>query len=172
MTSSTTDRALEELLAERAIRQLLIRYSRGIDRCDEALLLSVYHDDATDDHGEFKGSGHDFARWVIPILRERFAATMHDLGNMAIHFDGARPDRARAETYVVAYHVTRAEAQSLVTVGARYLDRVERRDGEWRISHRSVVIDWSQVAKIDGTFPTDKYLVGSQSADDPSYDAY
>lgn len=172
MPDAPADRALAELLAEREIRRVLVRYCRGIDRCDEALLLSVYHPGSQDDHGEFQGDGHDFVRWVIPILHERFAATMHDLGNVLIDFDGETPDTARGETYVVAYHVTKGDAPSLVTVGARYLDRLDRRDGEWRISRRTVVIDWSQVQRIEGRFPVEKYRVGRQSRDDPSYEPY
>ncbi len=29
-------------------------------------------------------------------------------------------------------------------VGGRYLDRLERRDGEWRISARAMLYDWYQ----------------------------
>jgi hypothetical protein len=33
-----------------------MRYSRAIDRLDRELLLSVYHEDAVDDHGVFVGT--------------------------------------------------------------------------------------------------------------------
>ena len=159
--------AVQELLDERAIRAVLVRYSRGVDRCDEALIRSVYHADASDDHGDFKGSGFDFAARVIPILRENFETTMHDLGNVAIELDG---DTARVETTVVAYHVTaRGDPRRLVTVGARYLDRFERRGGEWKISRRVVVVDWSKTEKIEGSFPAANFQRGARGRDDPSY---
>ena len=45
----------------REIRRRLLEYCRGIDRCDAALVASVYHPDGTDDHGSFVGLGTDFA---------------------------------------------------------------------------------------------------------------
>jgi hypothetical protein len=158
---------LQTLWAEREIRNTLVRYSRGIDRCDEALIRSVYHDDSYDDHGDFKGSGPEFAAWDVPLLKQ-FEATMHDLGNVTLEVDG---DSARAETYVVAYHVSRREeTRHLITVGARYLDQFERRDDEWKIARRLVVIDWSKVERVDSSFPVEKYLQGARWPDDPSYE--
>ena len=46
-----TERALRVLLDKQEIHEVLMRYCRGIDRCDAELLHSVYHPDATDDHG-------------------------------------------------------------------------------------------------------------------------
>jgi hypothetical protein len=40
-------------------------YSRGIDRLDRELLMSVYHEDAIDDHGVFVGNREEFADWAI-----------------------------------------------------------------------------------------------------------
>ena len=51
---------LEELIEERAILSVLKRYCRGIDRLDEELVRSCYHEDSTDDHGVYKGKGVDF----------------------------------------------------------------------------------------------------------------
>ena len=62
------DDALQRLLDEQAIRRLLVDYCRGVDRGDEALVASVYHPDATDDHGRFKGTGLDFAAYAVPRL--------------------------------------------------------------------------------------------------------
>jgi hypothetical protein len=58
-------------------------------------------------------------------------ATSHMLGNIWIVLAG---ERARVETYMTAYH--RAGSS------AGYLDRMEKRGGEWRILGRAVVVDW------------------------------
>jgi hypothetical protein len=42
--------------------------------------------------------------------------------------------------------------------GARYIDRFERRDGEWRIARRVAVIDW--------------YVTGSRGAPSAHLDAF
>jgi hypothetical protein len=159
---------LRALLDERAIREVLVRYCRGVDRCDEALLRSVYHPDATDEHGPFRGSGDEFASFVVTTLRQHFDATMHVVGNVAIELDG---DAAGVESGVVAYHAGEAPGggRHLVTVGGRYLDRFERRDGEWKIARRVVVIDWSVVQPVERTFPSDGYRAGGRWPDDPSY---
>ncbi len=44
----------------RAIEDLLVRYSRALDWLDDAMLDSVFYDDAEIDYGFFKGSGKDF----------------------------------------------------------------------------------------------------------------
>ena len=42
----------QELLDRAELTDLVMRYSRGVDRRDFALIRSTYHDDAIDDHGE------------------------------------------------------------------------------------------------------------------------
>src|SRR3546814_10686384 len=36
------------------------------------------------------------------------------------------------------------EAERDVSIGGRYLDRMEKRDGEWRIAQRTMLYDWYQ----------------------------
>ena len=50
-------KALDEMLAREEIRQCLLRYTRGIDRHDTALVASAYHADAIDDHTDYIGLG-------------------------------------------------------------------------------------------------------------------
>src|SRR5688500_15736631 len=94
---------LEELLAERAIRNVILRYCRGIDRMDKELVRSCYHDDAVDDHGSFCGTPGEFVTWVWRLLA-RYTMTMHFVGNMLIELDDDDRSVARAETYGIAFH--------------------------------------------------------------------
>ena len=134
------DDELEAMRAERAITKAMLRYTRGIDRCDEELLRSAYHDDAYDDHGDrFRGPAREFIPWTLGHLRKRFVSTMHTLHNIDIDVNG---DWARAETYCISQHVVRADDGQLrlETFACRYLDRFEDRPGAgWRIAHRVVV---------------------------------
>ncbi|WP_307129145.1 nuclear transport factor 2 family protein [Streptomyces aurantiacus] len=54
-------------------------------------------------------------------------------------------------------------------VGGRYLDRFEKRDGDWRIAERDIVIDVARSAlsgeSILASLP---FLVGSRHEKDPS----
>jgi hypothetical protein len=52
-----TDPVLQRLIDRQAIHDVLMRFSRGVDRLDEALLRSCFHSDSYDDHGHFKGNG-------------------------------------------------------------------------------------------------------------------
>lgn len=162
------ERSMERLLDERAIRQLLDRYCRAVDRLDEELLRSCYHQDSSDDHGVYQGPGIDFAAFALPVLAKAFESTMHMLGQSIIEFTDA--DVARAETYVIARHVRRdAEERFLESVGARYVDRVERRSGEWKLGDRVVVYEWSTVDRIASALPVERFRKGTRSREDPAY---
>ena len=68
---SSNDPAVQEVLDREAIRDCLYRYCRGIDRCDEATLLSAYWPGAIDDHVFFKGPVEKFVKFALPFLRGR-----------------------------------------------------------------------------------------------------
>ncbi len=128
-----------ELADREAIRDCLHRYCRGVDRCDEEMLRSAYWKDAHDDHVVFAGTREELIAWVMPLLAAR-EATTHTLSNVIIRLDG---DRADSESYFQGYHVVRVDGALRANLqGGRYLDRLERRGGEWRIAARKVVVDW------------------------------
>ena len=91
---------VDELLDQQAVRDVLIRYTRGIDRMDPDLVRSCYHPDAYDDHGAFQGGTEEFVAWFQQAL-SFFERTMHFVGNQLVEVDG---DIAHAESYCVAYH--------------------------------------------------------------------
>jgi SnoaL-like domain len=166
------ERALQALLDEREIRDVLMRYCRGIDRMDRELVRSCYHAGATDVHGSFSGGVDEFLEWVWRVL-SRYTSTMHFLGNILVEHDG--PDRARVETYGIAFHHTEGgePAGNLVT-GFRYVDDFARRpvDGvpEWRIALRVAVTDWVRADRPEDRWPIPEgMLAGSRDRTDPVY---
>ncbi len=125
------------------IQQVLYRYCRAVDRGDEALLRSVYHPGAIDRHGAFEGSGEAFAAMLVPLMDGAPRVGQHHITNILIELRG---DTADVESYFLALHPlgdAATGAASHVPVTGRYLDRFARRDGEWRIVERTVVLDWS-----------------------------
>jgi hypothetical protein len=53
--------AIAAQLADReAIKHCVLRYCRGLDRLDEAMLREVYWPEATDDHITYSGSAEGF----------------------------------------------------------------------------------------------------------------
>lgn len=137
--------SLEELAAivgemqdREAIWQCLLRYSRGVDRFDRDLILSAYHPDAIDDHGKFVGGPEEFVEWAMRQHTGAHLGHTHNLFNHTCELSG---DMAHAETYFMFAGMNR-KGNPLVLNGGRYLDRMEKRDGQWRIAYRTVVRDW------------------------------
>jgi hypothetical protein len=161
------DQDLQRLLDERAIERRLVDYCRGVDRGDAPLVASVYHPDGTDDHGSFQGRGADFAQYVTRRL-ERYDATMHTIANTTIDFTGR--DTANVECHVCARQ-RRSDDDGVVleTFGGRYVDRFERRNGDWRIAHRVLVHEWDKVERVELAFPPGRYREGVRGRSDPSY---
>jgi hypothetical protein len=162
------DRQLAALVDEAAIRQVVLRYCRGIDRLDPELVRSCYHPDATDEHGSFSGGVDDYVAWAFRLL-ERYESTMHLVGNLLVELAG---DVALAETYGVAHHRGRAgepfePVRNLVT-GFRFVDRFERREGAWRIARRVATTEWSRVDDEAGRWPLpDDLRRGTRDGTDP-----
>lgn len=152
------------------IRRLLYAYARGVDRVDEDLLDPCYHDDSYDSHGNWEGD----KRQVVDLLVSRGRATAtwkstHHLGNILIDLKG---DVAQVETYFVAYQwQERPEGRFTRTRTGRYLDRMERRDGRWRVADRRVVDDWSRLDPVVATSP-DADMNTATSARDRSDASY
>jgi ketosteroid isomerase-like protein len=124
---------LEELEARTAIEDCLKRFARAVDRQDWKLARTLYHDDAFDDHGFFKGPPDAFLAHIAK-LHEAQEHSMHFNTNVLIEFESR--SRAFVETYVL---VLQRFADRRVTAAARYLDRFEKRNGEWRVAQRTLV---------------------------------
>lgn len=149
--------ALQRLIDREEIRDLMARYARSVDRADWDAVRGIYHEDAHDDHGDYKGD----VDGLIEFIRERnglLSQSVHFLGNCLIEFAG--PDVAIVETYFITAHTLGAKAQTAYGAGdgsqpvqlsqfGRYIDRVERRDGPWRIADRIVVFEATRLLRND-----------------------
>jgi ketosteroid isomerase-like protein len=129
---------LNRLSDRQAIVDCLTRYTRGLDRHDANILTSAYHADAIDHHDPFVGSPAEFVPWANQFHEADYVAHTHAITNNSVEIDG---DVAHSETYVQA---TMRRKDGLLDIrGARYIDRLERRDGVWRIAAREVLVDWA-----------------------------
>lgn len=160
---------LDILWSEREIRAVLQRYCRGLDRLDEELAKSAYHEDAHDDRGVIRGNAHDFVKQIVPVLRDAYTGTLHTLHGTTIEIDG---DTAGVETYCTAYHYRESDGVKRVEQYAgRYVDRFERREGAWKIARRLVLIDWSLVQEVP-LDPAEAQAGFNSSRRDPSDASY
>ncbi|NWK96078.1 nuclear transport factor 2 family protein [Sphingobium lactosutens] len=128
-----------------ALQDLVMRYCRGCDRRDFALVRSLYHDDAIDDHGSmFTGGPDEFVTWLAQVTPQ-WDMMRHTISNSLFVVDG---DRAEGEHYVEAWHRTSGpDARQYIVLG-RYLDRYERRDGVWKFTYRSLVFDHGSIVQV------------------------
>ncbi len=146
-----TDSVLDALASEQAIRALIFRYCRGVDRLDWELVASVFWPDAKLTYGVDQTPEQFIAGAKVGL--PLYALTQHAVSNVLVEIDG---DSGRGEAYCLARHRSAAKdgapAQDFLW-GGRYVDRYERRSGEWRISRRGVVHEWTKLEPVEGVWP-------------------
>lgn len=149
-----------------AITRVLTTYARSVDRGDRATARRTYHDDAYDNHGRYQGDVDGLFRF-FDELGDTLLSTFHMLGTPHIELRG---DTAWCETYAIYRRESTPERpDGAVMQGLRYLDRLEKRDGEWRIAHRQVVLDWEHQCGPDPVVPSGpNWLRGTKHGVDPA----
>lgn len=161
---------VRELYDRQKIREVVTNYCRGVDRMDRDLLLSCYHPDAVDDHGFFVGGPEAFWDWVNRYHNNAQATHQHIITNHTCELDG---DTAHAETYWLMAGMD-AQDFTLSIGGGRYIDRMEKRAGEWRIAARKCVSEWGGVPQASKVPPEFMAMLRESGvvARDPSDSSY
>jgi hypothetical protein len=124
---SDLSRRLSRLEDLAEIRDCMMRYARGMDRRDRALLRSAYHDGAVDDHVGFVGEVDDFIDWAFAYHSTQ-TRYQHYMLNHTAEVNG---DEAHAETYYLFVGTDRAPSNHLTLAG-----------GRWAIVDRVCVAEW------------------------------
>jgi ketosteroid isomerase-like protein len=158
-------RGLQKLIDKDAIRDLVLCYSRAIDRKDVELLRDLYTDDATDTHGtSFDGPADAYCEFIAQAL-PHMNYSGHHVCNHMVSVEG---DVGNGEVYCLAIHYIPDQKnpgkmiEDFMTV--RYIDNYRRcADGKWRFSKRVVTYDMHIERPFDGDG-----LLGSSEVD-PSY---
>ena len=135
------DLTAEQLADRQAVVAVIDRYATSLDAKDYARFRTCFSDDAVVHYGE--ALGPDEAAAYAEGVLSGYDHTQHLLGNYDITLDG---DRASARTYVQASHVS-AEG-TIWVLGGTYIDRFERREGEWKIVELTLEGKWSEVRAI------------------------
>jgi len=140
--------AVETLLAERQIRDVIARYARGVDRQDGDQIRDCFHPNAMHHYGVFDGHLDEFIPWVLAEVSQ-YSRTMHFMGSSIIDWPDSRPGPlAIVETYAIVLHQKDGgDKRDNWVGGIRYIDRLELRSdsGRWKISERTVVGDWLRI---------------------------
>jgi ketosteroid isomerase-like protein len=157
--------ALQTLIDKDAIRDLVLLYSRAIDRQDLDLLRDLYTEDATDSHGDsFDGPADQYCEFIARSLAY-MPYSGHHVANHLIAVDG---DTGSGEVYALAWHMLpdmgdgKGPVEDMMCV--RYIDNYRRcADGKWRFARRVVTYD----LQVRRPFTGGGTL--GQGAADPSY---
>ncbi len=169
-TETTTVRRVTDNELRATIENSLRSYCRGVDRLDGPLIASGFHPGALlGDYGAQSTTIEAFVERVIPSLRRRFVVTQHRISNISIERrDGGA---ALVETYVHATHVEATEdGRCLQTFVGRYIDRFEERDGDWKIAHRLLRVDWTNVEQMGDPMKGSFVASGRDGTPDPIWD--
>lgn len=172
------DSRLQELIDRQEIRDVVARYARAVDRLDLEGVRETYHPDAYDDHGDYKGGVDGF----IEFVQKRTGGApqvMHFLGQTLVEF--ASSDVAIAETYFMTAHTLGPAAQKeygtsgggpvQISLYGRYVDRMERRGGPWKVARRTVVFEAARTFAGDAPPLKPEWAQQRRDKDDPIFRA-
>lgn len=110
-----------------AVREVVLRYARAVDRRDLQGVASCFTPDAAYSGALSQRSIGDAVATLERAL-SRWDVTLHVMGNQVVDLDG---DLARCETYAIAYHHRVAEGERReLAVAVIYRDELVRRAGE------------------------------------------
>lgn len=155
---------LRQIADRQAITDLIYRYCRAVDRLDEQLGASIWHEGGEADFGLlFKGTGQGWMAFTCKAHREQILTHQHRMSNIVIELDG---DRAASESYVLATVRMMQEGQlKQWMLWGRYLDEWSRRDDRWGIDKRLYVDDFAEVRDV----VPEGVELGRRDRSDPSY---
>ena len=142
--------------------------SRARDRQDVEAIAACWWEDGVDEHGPVTTKAPDYPARANMGHSANFNMTSHNITN---HICDLQGDVAYCESYVMGglYFL---DGKSTTIAFGRYIDQLEKRDGEWRILTRRCTIEMS--ADADGTWVHSKnvqgFLKALWSKEDPSYE--
>lgn len=131
------ERKLQYLIDRTEILDCIARHARGCDRFDAEMLASAYHENGVDEHGYAINPGPAFPAWANAAHGAMFLQNMHHITTHSCEING---DVAYAESYSLGMFLDRG-GQTARIIAGRYADRLERRDGKWKIALRRTTVD-------------------------------
>lgn len=146
-TRNAVDPRLELLLDEREIKNCVLRYCHGTDRLDWQTVAECYLPTAIDDHGAYQGTAAGLAAWLAGKAKYR-GRKQHFVANQLVEIAG---DDAVCESYYCCYieflddpEFVASGGSEAVIMGGRYVDRLSRFEGTWKIASRATAVDWTR----------------------------
>ena len=130
-------RDVRYLMDRQSILDCIARHARGHDRHDVELLAAAYHQDGVDEHGYAINAGPKYAEWANAAHTAGSRLHLHNITTHICEIDG---DIAYCESYLLV-GLLHPDEKSARLINGRYIDRLERRNGEWKIALRRSTVD-------------------------------
>lgn len=134
---------IEEMLAREDIRGLMAKYTVGGDRLDFKLLASVFADDGIMESGVLNAVGpQDIADKLTQLMSgtessssaRAMTFSRHNLTTSLVNFDSEASASGRS------YFLVMSDVG--IDHSGVYFDKFIKIDGEWKIKHRRIRIDY------------------------------
>lgn len=167
---SQLEKDVQYLMDRRAIEDVVHAHARGHDRFDVDLLTAAYHSDGIDEHGASAiNKGPDYAEWANAIHAGGSQICLHNITTHNCEFDG---DTAHSESYVLV-GLLNPDGKSVRFINGRYIDRLEKRGGLWKIALRRCTVDLliagdASILEMP-QFKAGGYIKGARDPSDVSY---
>lgn len=157
------------LMDRQAILDCIYSHARGHDRHDTRIITDAYHEDGFDEHGKVIKPGPEYADWINPAHASGSQNHLHNITTHTVEIDG---NSAHAESYVLVTLLNHDNATARL-INGRYLDRLEKRDGKWRIVVRRCSVELMVTADASAltqpAFLDQGYSKGTRDTRDLSY---
>lgn len=152
-----------------AIADVVNQHARGHDRFDVEIMTACYHPDGIDEHGAAINKGPDYGAWANDVPAQGAVLNLH---NITTHTCEIAGDTAHAESYVLV-GLLNHDGVSMRFINGRYVDRLEKRDGEWRIALRRCTLDMmieGDASLVQSPYiKAGRYIKGQRDRSDVSY---
>lgn len=163
-------RQVQYLIDRTAIIDCVAKHARGCDRHDADLITSTYHTDGVDEHGAKINPGPAYGDWANLVHAATSQQHLHNVTTHTCEIDG---DVAHAESYVLVSLLS-PDGKTATLINGRYIDRLERRDGTWRISVRRSTVELMVTGDASAlqtpAFQRQGYLKGTRDRRDLAYE--
>jgi hypothetical protein len=136
----------EELLDQLEIATVIQNWALWRDSADWDKLRTTVHPDATMTATWFHGRFDEFIEASRASWRKN-ARSQHALGGTTIELNRTRAIAQTRLTLTVRAPLNGTAAE--VTCHGRFFDRVEKRDGVWRIVRRSVIYEMDRIDALE-----------------------
>jgi hypothetical protein len=131
------------------IYKLSVLYAQAMDERRADLIEAIFTQDGVIEGVDFKIDGRPAIAKMASTLGGRenaiFGKTLHYVMNHTAEVSG---DRAKGTAYCIAYHILKERPASALIWYIRYYDDYIRAEGEWRIAHRQLVLEFTQTLPV------------------------